>query len=102
LREGSRAIIKNLNKKGGDMSYYFYIIESIEKGKRYYGHAEDVQKRLDGHNSGKTKSTRKNRPYKLIHVEEYKTKREAIKREIQVKKMKGGIQLKKLLNNNGE
>lgn len=80
--------------------YSVYVIESIEYGRKYIGYTEDIQKRLNNHNSGGTKSTNKYRPYRVIYTEEYKSKKEAINREKEIKKMKGGITFKKLIQNN--
>ena len=66
--------------------HYVYILESIKTGRWYIGSASDVEKRLEQHNSGKTKSTKAYLPYKLIYRETYKIKSEARKREIQIKK----------------
>ncbi|MBU0646052.1 GIY-YIG nuclease family protein [Patescibacteria group bacterium] len=66
--------------------YYLYIIESIECGRWYIGISENPERRLREHNSGKTRSTKPYQPYRLVYSEEYKTKTEARKRELQIKK----------------
>ena len=67
---------------------YVYIIQS-EKDKRFYvGMSENVEIRLNQHNSGKTKSTKGYKPWKLLFFEEFETRQEARKRE---KYLKSGI-----------
>ena len=48
----------------------------------------DVNKRLNEHNAGKTKSTKGYRPWKLFFYEKYNSREEARKRE---KYLKSGI-----------
>jgi len=79
-------------------SMFVYILESLKDGKHYIGCSGDVDKRLDRHNKGGVKSTRNRIPLKLIYKEEVFSYRDARKRETELKKMKGGFQLKELLN----
>jgi putative endonuclease len=77
--------------------YTFYVIQSIPTGKLYKGHTADIDLRLKHHNQGKTRSTKSGRPWKVIHIEEFKTRQEAIEREKESKTRKGGRELHKLL-----
>jgi putative endonuclease len=53
---------------------------------RYYvGPAEDVDKRLQQHNAGKSTSTRAGGPWKLVHTESFPTRSEAVLRERKIK-----------------
>ena len=61
--------------------FFAYVIQSEIDGSLYKGHSEDLQRRLQQHNSGKTKSIKSKIPYALIYSEEFKTRAEAIKRE---------------------
>ena len=54
----------------------------------------DVNKRLEEHNSGRTKSTKSRRPFVLLYFEEYPEKTLALKREKWSKTLDGGSQLK--------
>ncbi|NLI23250.1 MAG: GIY-YIG nuclease family protein, partial [Bacteroidales bacterium] len=49
--------------------------------------------RLEEHNAGATTSTRRGRPWKLVYIEPYESKTDAIKREIEIKKMKSTIRV---------
>jgi putative endonuclease len=62
-----------------------YILQS-EKTKRYYtGSAQNITNWIVEHNSGETKSIRSGIPWKIVHVEEYKTRSEAVRKEEQIK-----------------
>ncbi|WP_099203239.1 GIY-YIG nuclease family protein [Miniphocaeibacter massiliensis] len=65
---------------------YVYILECID-GTLYTGWTNDIERRLISHNIGKgAKYTRGRTPVKLIYIEKYPTKVEAMKREFQIKK----------------
>jgi putative endonuclease len=75
-----------------------YILKSINFGKYYVGYSQNAFFRLiEYHNKGKCKSTKHFMPYKIMRIEKFNNKTEALKRERQIKKMKGGIQFKVLL-----
>ncbi len=65
--------------------YKTYILLSTIKGRYYVGHTGDLEKRLLQHNSGQTKSTKYGIPWKIIWTEEFSSRAEAMKREIQIK-----------------
>jgi len=48
------------------MKYFVYTIKSELDGRIYVGFSENVKNRIKEHNSGKTKSTRGYRPWKLF------------------------------------
>ncbi len=77
--------------------YTVYILQSIKNNIYYIGHTNNINDRIKRHNSGSVKYTKKYIPWKLIYTEEYTTKSEAFKREMEIKKYKGGIKFKKLL-----
>jgi len=78
--------------------YDVYILESIERPDKYYvGHTQDLKNRLERHNRGLVKSTKHARPWKIIYTEEYETKKDSYKRELQIKSYKGGEAFKKLV-----
>ena len=69
------------------MSFFTYVLYSKEHNKYYTGMTSSLVRRLSEHNSGKTKSTKAYRPWKIIYQEEYGSEIEAIRRE---KYLKGG------------
>jgi putative endonuclease len=66
-----------------------YILKSEVTHKHYYGHTKDLLQRLKAHNSGKVRSTKSGRPWKVIHQEEFPTKSEAYQRELFFKSIDG-------------
>ncbi|MCC6690670.1 MAG: GIY-YIG nuclease family protein [Bacteroidia bacterium] len=65
--------------------FFVYVLESLKDSTTYIGFTEDVEKRLDQHNSGQTRSLKKKLPLRLVYVEEYESKTEARKRELKLK-----------------
>jgi putative endonuclease len=66
--------------------YYVYILENTTDKSLYIGFTHNVQKRLKGHQSGNTTTTR-GKTYKPIYAEAYLNKADALGRE---KFLKGG------------
>ena len=63
------------------MEYFLNVLESEIDGRLYKGQTTDNDKRIVEHNSGKTKSTKGYKPWKLVYFEKYKTRDEALLRE---------------------
>ena len=80
-----------------EMAYYVYVIKSSKTGRHYVGSTKDIKQRLKQHNNNKTRSLKNKGPFQAIHTEQYNTLSEARKREIQIKKYKGGMAFKKLI-----
>jgi putative endonuclease len=78
-----------------------YILYSEKRDRYYTGHTNDLQRRIDEHNNGHTKSTRSGIPWKICHTESYNSKSEAIKRERELKRMKSRIFIEELIKNSG-
>jgi putative endonuclease len=68
------------------MAHYVYIIESIQDGTFYKGYSANPLKRLQQHNQGNSPYTSGKMPWKLVYVEEFSTKTEALLRERNLKK----------------
>lgn len=67
--------------------YHIYIL-LCRGGTLYVGSTNDIEKRVAVHNAGKgAKYTRGRLPVKLLYTESFETKGEALKREIQIKKI---------------
>jgi len=69
--------------------FVVYAIESLATKRVYIGHTQDLDKRLQYHNSGYVKSTSKDRPWKLVALEKAKSKNEAGWIERALKRSKG-------------
>ncbi len=66
--------------------YNLYILKSLKDLGYYIGITENLEKRLKEHNQGKTKSIKSRIPFSIVYSENYETKIEARRREIQLKK----------------
>jgi putative endonuclease len=65
--------------------YTVYILKSIKNGFIYIGSTENFENRFKMHNSGRVKSTKGYRPWKLIEIRKFSTRSEAIKEELFLK-----------------
>ena len=78
------------------MPFQMYILRSLSSGRFYLGHTEDLRKRLQEHNNGRTPSTRGRGPWEIFHAEEFSSRSEAARRERQVKRLKSRLQIEQL------
>ena len=69
--------------------FYVYVLKSLVDGNLYIGQTSDFRRRVTLHNEGRIQSTKRRCPLELVHLEEYETRGEAIKRERFLKSMKG-------------
>lgn len=70
------------------MSYFVYILRT-SSNTLYIGQTNDLEKRLNEHKNKTGKSAKYLRYFKsskLVYSEKYKTRKEAMQREIQLKK----------------
>jgi len=81
-------------KNTDELFYFAYILRSLKDEGFYYGHCQDLEKRLKNHNTGKVRSTKARRPFVLHYSEKYLTKTEAAKREYFFKTIDGYNHLK--------
>ena len=77
--------------------HYVYILQSKKDGKYYIGYTSNLESRLAYHNSGQQRSTKHRIPFEMVYFEKYETRREALKREKEIKSYKGGNAFCKLL-----
>ena len=69
------------------MSYYVYMLKSIEKKiVTYVGYTSDLKKRIILHNKGLGAKFTRGRKWRLIYKEKYVSKNKAISREYYIKK----------------
>ena len=61
-------------------SYWVYVLE-LADGRRYVGHTNNLDRRLQEHHSGRSPFTRKHQITGLIYSERYDSRSEAMKRE---------------------
>ena len=77
--------------------HYTYILISEDGKKIYTGHTVDLQKRLQEHNTGKVKSSKKYRPYEILKIGAFETLKEAKERELYYKNYRGRQRIKKFI-----
>ena len=68
--------------------FYVYIIYSKKLDRYYVCHTEDILQRLVQHNSGISTFTAKATDWVLMYYFEFKSRAEASKREMEIKKKK--------------
>ena len=69
------------------MPYYVYIL-LCEDGSYYTGHSKDVKHRIEQHGKGQaSRYTRMHKPEKLVYVEQFDSRGEAMKREREIKSL---------------
>jgi putative endonuclease len=61
--------------------HYVYVLRSLKDGKLYTGYAEDLQRRLEEHNTGKIQSTRFRTPFEIVYYEAGRNQKDALHRE---------------------
>ena len=76
---------------------FVYILKSLKDGNLYTGSTNDLRRRVDEHNAGRTPSTKFRRPLRLVYFEEYDTIGEARVREKELKRPAHGKHKKKMI-----
>lgn len=79
--------------------FYVYLLKSEIDKDIYVGYSENLRKRFKEHNQAKVKSTKCYCPWILIYYEAYRNKKDAIKRERQLKNHKPKDDLIKQIEN---
>jgi putative endonuclease len=67
------------------MMYVVYILYSQKTGRYYVGQTQNIEKRLERHNSGRNKSTKAGIPWKIVHVEYFEDRPSAVRKETPIK-----------------
>lgn len=69
------------------MPYYVYILR-CENSSYYTGYTKNLETRVEQHKQGRgALYTRMHKPEKLVYTEEFDTRSEAMKREIEIKRL---------------
>ncbi len=77
--------------------FYTYILESVKNKDLYIGYTSDLKKRLEEHNSGKSTSTKRYMPWRLIYYEACLLQEDALRRENYFKTSQGRRMFRKRL-----
>jgi len=78
--------------------YQVYVLKCAN-GDLYIGSCSDLKIRISRHKRGLVKSTKSKLPVKLVYLESYLNKKDAIRRERQVKQHKPKEDLKEQIKN---
>jgi len=65
--------------------YYAYILYSQKLNKYYVGSTNNIKRRIEEHNRGKTAFSKQGYPWALKYSEVFSTRNEAVKRELEIK-----------------
>jgi putative endonuclease len=79
--------------------YFVYILQSLKDDSCYIGQCEDIKDRLNRHNQGRNKYTKTKTPWKLVYLEQYSSRSDAVMRETEIKKKKSRIYINWLISN---
>jgi putative endonuclease len=88
----------NLAKRDLAMPYFVYVLKSSKDQRYYIGSTSNVAARVGFHNAGRQRSTKHRTPFALVYSEQLNTKEEALAREKQIKRYKGGVAFQRLLD----
>lgn len=78
--------------------YFLYILKSDKTNRYYIGSTNNVNRRLEEHNSGHTKSLLYQRPLRMVFTKEYASMIEAKRVELKLKKYKNRNILEKIIS----
>lgn len=76
--------------------YFVYILQSLKDGRTYVGYTDNVERRLEEHNSGRSRATKHRGPFKLLFSESFPDASAARKRELYWKNGGGRRKLKNI------
>jgi len=79
--------------------FFVYALKSQTNSDVYVGYTKNWENRLHRHNSGKVRSTKTYKPWVLIYYEAYINKKDATKREKELKMHAAKSNLLKRLQN---
>ena len=79
--------------------WYVYIIYSKKIDKYYVGITDDLEWRLERHNAGWGKYTKRGIPWKIVYKENCESKPESLKREKEIKRKKSRKYIEWLIKN---
>jgi putative endonuclease len=75
-----------------------YILHSEKINRYYIGVTDNLTWRLERHNQGWGRYTKRGIPWKLVYTESFAQKTDALKREKEIKRMKSRKYIESLIN----
>lgn len=83
--EQTKTIAPTPFKSSPSIMFYVYILKSTIDKQLYFGYTNDLKRRFEEHNAGKTTSTKNRRPFVLMYYEAYHARVDAVRRERMLK-----------------
>ncbi len=83
------------------MSYYVYIIKSVQNGIYYYGQTQDLQLRIAYHNKGYSRYTKNFMPWMLYAYKKLDSRAEAMITEKKLKNLRSRDRVAVFIKKNG-
>ena len=80
------------------MLFQVYLLFSESKNRYYIGYSSNLEVRLIRHNQKSKGFTGNTNDWKVVYTEQYNTKEEAQKRELQIKSWKSRIKIQELIS----
>jgi len=80
------------------MKYFLYILKSGRVEKYYTGISQNPKRRLEYHNSIEKGFTSRYRPWKIVFVKEFSSKKEAMQMERKIKGWKSKKMIERFLS----
>ncbi|EMR04162.1 GIY-YIG nuclease superfamily protein [Cesiribacter andamanensis AMV16] len=82
--------------------YYTYIVFSEKLDKFYVGATEDLHRRMEEHNTGRSPYTKTGSPWQLVWSREFKIRSEALAEERRIKGKKSRKYIEWLIDSAGK
>ena len=79
------------------VNFYVYILECND-GKKYYGHTNNLTRRLTEHKNGKVRYTKNKRPIQLVWFDRYLNRNEVSLEERKLKSMHDKRVINRMIN----
>ena len=79
------------------MAYYVYVLQNEKDDSFYVGSTQDLNQRVERHNTGRSRYTKNRGSWKLLYTEQYDTRAQAMQREQQIKKWKNKKYIEQLI-----
>ncbi len=77
--------------------FYVYVLQSLKDFSFYVGQCDDLDRRMSKHFDGLSKYTSGKRPLRLKYFEVYGNRKDALKRERAIKRMKSRKYIEELI-----
>jgi putative endonuclease len=78
--------------------YHLYILYSEKTGRFYIGSTGNLADRIHRHKSGRSLATKSGEPWSLVWTEEYPTRKEAYRREMEIKSWESHSRILQLIS----